>query len=251
MTAMPFRTIVVHADDDRHANARIELAARIAGWSSGHLVVLHTPGARAASTDDAAAEARRLAAAARISCDWVAVSAGSTPTFVARARAADLVVIGPWGQRPSGSIDTFAAEVVLGTGRPVLVVPAVGSSLAFPEHALIAWNGTRESARSIADAGPLLARARRVTLLTDADPQDAVTADLMTMLARHHIIATRRALDGAGGDTGTRILTACREEHADLLVIGAYGHPSADELVEGGVTQTMLDTAALPVLMSH
>jgi nucleotide-binding universal stress UspA family protein len=39
--------------------------------------------------------------------------------------------------------------------------------------------------------------------------------------------------------------------HADLLVMGCYGHSRAREWVLGGVSRTILQSMTLPVLMSH
>ena len=47
------------------------------------------------------------------------------------------------------------------TGRPALVVPYVGARALPPERVLVAWDGSREAARAVHDALPLLRRPRR------------------------------------------------------------------------------------------
>ena len=38
---------------------------------------------------------------------------------------------------------------------------------------------------------------------------------------------------------------------ADMIVMGAYGHSRMTELILGGVTQTLLESMTVPVLMSR
>jgi nucleotide-binding universal stress UspA family protein len=47
------------------------------------------------------------------------------------------------------------------------------------------------------------------------------------------------------------LLSHAADMHADLIVMGGYGHSRLWELVLGGVTRTMLETMTVPVLMSH
>jgi nucleotide-binding universal stress UspA family protein len=42
-----------------------------------------------------------------------------------------------------------------------------------------------------------------------------------------------------------------RNEAADLLVTGGYGHSRLGELVMGGTTRTLLRNSPVPLLMSH
>jgi nucleotide-binding universal stress UspA family protein len=52
-------------------------------------------------------------------------------------------------------------------------------------------------------------------------------------------------------NTGATLLNKASDLHADLLVLGAYGHTRALERVLGGVTRTMLEPTTAPVLMSR
>lgn len=51
--------------------------------------------------------------------------------------------------------------------------------------------------------------------------------------------------------TGATLLEQLSDRHADLLVMGAYGHDRMRERVLGGVTLTVLGTMTVPVFMSH
>ena len=75
---------------------------------------------------------------------------------------ADLLIVGQ-DERPE--IDLSAAGVVLGSGRPVLVLPEIGDFGAIGRRALVAWNASRESIRALNDSLPFLKRADEVHLV--------------------------------------------------------------------------------------
>jgi hypothetical protein len=85
--------------------------------------------------------------------------------YVARqSRAADLVIVGGDGNAMS---DPFASagpsDLVMQAGRPLLVVPAAVKWLDL-RSALVAWKDCPEARRAVADALPLLAKAKEVTI---------------------------------------------------------------------------------------
>jgi nucleotide-binding universal stress UspA family protein len=47
------------------------------------------------------------------------------------------------------------------------------------------------------------------------------------------------------------LLSRAADLGADLLVMGAYGHSRARELLLGGATRSILASMTIPVLMSH
>ena len=175
------------------------------------------------------------------------------------ARYADLVVIGQTDPAEAARDVSriTAADVVLACPRPVLVIPCTGAPAGFGRHALIAWNGSREACRAVADALPLLKRAERVTVMA-VDPEindqahgPTPGADLAKFLARHGINTVADPDYGEVDDTGAELLSRAADLQADLLVMGAYGHSRAREWVFGGVTRTILNSMTIPVLMSH
>jgi nucleotide-binding universal stress UspA family protein len=197
------------------------------------------------------------------------------------ARHADLLIVGqapPEGRAsaPAG----FPAEVLTESGCPVLVVPhtarprgsisvttagvASSGAPAPGRHVLIAWNASKEAARAVREALPLLARAEKVTLaIIDADLRpaafgDTPGAEVLAWLARHGITAgtqmrqtARQGLLKRPGDAGEALLMLAGETGCDLVVLGAYGHSRFRETLLGGVTRTVLETMTVPVLMAH
>lgn len=273
-----FKTILVHASDERRTMIRIELAALIAARSGGELSVLYTPvspagllglhaqmaGVPEHGGDDLKMHAdlelaKRVAAAAGVACEWIAIRDDLVAALLARGRCADLIVLGQQDPRAEGHADApdLPAEVVLGAGRPALIVPFAGTVSTFGEHVVIAWNGTRESARAVADALPILVNAKSVLVLSGAENKPAKTrivasaTGVIRLLERHGVKAELHDLGRHRFDVGAKILAFCAERNADLLVMGAYGHSRARELVLGGVTQSMMEAMTLPVLMSH
>jgi nucleotide-binding universal stress UspA family protein len=146
-------------------------------------------------------------------------------------------------------------QVVLSSGRPVLVVPYIGWTKTLGERITIAWDGGRESARAVADALPLLKKAKAVTVLV-INPEkgnhgEEPGADIALHLARHGVNAEVRRARFDDVDTGNAILSQVADLSSDLLVMGAYGHSRLRELVIGGVTRTIFEEMTVPVLMSH
>jgi len=85
--------------------------------------------------------------------------------LVRRARLTDLIVLGQPDPSDTANIDVprrFIASVLIGSGTPGLVVPFGGNALAEPQRVLVAWKSTREAARALTSALPLLVRARTV-----------------------------------------------------------------------------------------
>ena len=184
---------------------------------------------------------------------------GTGPRFVAlstHARHADLMIISQ-DDASAPVAGGFADYVVMDSGRPVLMVPYIGAATPVDGTVLVAWNGTRESARAVNDALPLLSMARQVQVVV-ADPDDTPLydsplpgADLCEHLARHGLKVESKVLRGGQGSAGDQLLSHAADVSANLIVMGAYGHSRLREMVLGGVTLHMLRHMTVPVLMSH
>ncbi|HEY0183143.1 MAG TPA: universal stress protein [Rhodopila sp.] len=145
-------------------------------------------------------------------------------------------------------------DLVLQAGRPCLVVPTATESLGLG-HVVVGWKDTTETRRAITDALPLLGVAGRVTLVEIAREEDLAEArtrlrDVVAWLKRHNIDA-RPVATPSTGDDAAQLNGLVREQGADLLVAGAYGHSRTREWVLGGVTRDLLLRAERPVFVSH
>ncbi|MFM0500200.1 universal stress protein [Paraburkholderia caffeinilytica] len=276
---MSCKTLLVHLDDSPYSAARTEFALELARRYEAHLIglyvvcqdptpplFLHGEGVWAAAHEaqrDIArenAQARFLAAGERagISVEWRAPAGPAVETAVLHARHADLLILGQYDpEEPSSYIDRhFIDDVVMSSGRPAVVLPYAGAVRSFAESVLIAWDGSRESARAMADALPVIKAAKFVTVATvQRHPSDGKPTglDVAAWLERHGIQAgfADTALPAGGISTGILLLNMLTDLHIDLLVMGAYGHTRIQERLLGGVTQTMLQSMTVPVLMSH
>ncbi len=145
----------------------------------------------------------------------------------------------------------------MGSGRPVLFVPYAGKFKTIGERILIAWKDSRESARAVADALPLLKDAKKVfAVAVTPDAEDSLhdllgDRQVAAFLHRHEVDATVRRITAQDIDAGELLLSQASDFGADLIVMGAYSRPRITALVWGGVTQLMLSSMTVPVLMSH
>jgi nucleotide-binding universal stress UspA family protein len=70
-------------------------------------------------------------------------------------------------------------------------------------------------------------------------------------LARHGVNAEIEQTVSADLPVGEVLLSRAADLGVDLLVMGAYGHSRARELLLGGATRSLLRSMTVPVLMSH
>ena len=169
----------------------------------------------------------------------------------------DLVVLGRGAEPAADAERAVFGDLLLGSGRPVLLVPAGWRWPERLERVVVAWRATPEASRALHDAMPLLRQAGAVEVLM-VDPKvgdDAHAAlpgaDIGAHLARHGLEVEVRSIPNAGDSTGAAILRHCRENGTQLLVAGGYGHSRLRQQMFGGVTRALLEDATMPVLFSH
>jgi nucleotide-binding universal stress UspA family protein len=171
------------------------------------------------------------------------------------ARLRDLTII---PVRDGDSIEHWYAETVMfGSGRPCLVLPDPERYSRQPalDTVAIAWDFSRPAARAVADALPILRKARTVRALTVAHEKPIRTTcpkeRLADHLAMHGVQAAIDTVDANGRDIGDIFTDYVRSQNADLLVMGAFGHSRVRDFVLGGATRSMLRQPALPLFLSH
>lgn len=172
------------------------------------------------------------------------------------ARAADLVIV---AQRDPDAFSDEAANIdalLYESGRPVLVLPHAGPLTHSYNRVLVAWNGSREAARAVFDALPLLIAAEETEIFVVDPPQEAENpragaADIAAALARHGVRVTVGSEGSAGRAVDDAIQDRVTVTGADLLVLGAYSHSWLRELLFGGVTRTVLQSTSVPTFMSR
>lgn len=148
-------------------------------------------------------------------------------------------------------------EAMLGSRIPCLVLPPGWNNPLSFERIVVAWNGTVESTRALHGALPLLQLAREVTLVNGHTRKPhggqlgVAEPDPIIYLMHHGIAARPRYLDVPADNAGKALLQEAHDAHADLLVMGAYGHSRIRERVLGGATRHVMAHAGVPVFMQH
>lgn len=173
------------------------------------------------------------------------------------ARHADLTTMVRPSARTDGAAQHIFEMALMESGRPVLLLPPNYRGKASFSRVFVAWNAGREAARALGDAGPFLDAASDIVVGTmDARPGfrrhgESPGADIAAHLARHgYSVDVRNEMSGSE-DVGEALLEAARRARADLIVLGGYSHARLQESLFGGVTRTLLETATIPLFLSH
>lgn len=282
---MALRDIIVHLDTAPRSQVRLDFACAIAARHGSHVVGIYPmdiPSFAATQGDEMAhlrvrsealLESLRETATSGadlirtrfeettrrhdVTAEWRVVEGQDSSVMALHARYADLAIIGqPDPTVPSDAQHHVTVTTMLTSGRPVISIPYAGTFTGPFNNALVAWNASREAARAVNDALPLLAACRKVTVLA-INPRlgigghgDVPAADICLHLARHGINAEAAHTVADGISEGTALLNHAADLPADLIVMGAYGHSRLREWAFGGVTRTLLQTMTAPVFMS-
>lgn len=278
---MSYRDILVQVDDTKASEARVVAAAMVArrlgaqltgvflksdflrNYMAGEAVVYtatdildrlikdHLAGvARAA--DAAREQFERVAGETGVVSDWRTVDGDDAAPLAAGARRFDLTILPPAATASLGWRQITAADIGLASGGPVLVMPDDNAAPTIGERVLVAWKDTRESARALHDAWPLIAHAREVhVLIVSPEGEGGPEGLLQRHFERHDCrpnLIIDRSHDASAADIVRRQVSALG---ADLVVMGLYGKPRLRELVLGGVSREMLAAPPAPLLLSH
>ena len=281
---MDVEDILVYVDGSPQSDVTLKLAAGVAQRFQAYLIGLHVIGLTLPTYDpatylggthpspligpihDAAQHIARECEdkfrgelrQSGIKGEWH-LDEGMVADSVAReARYVDLAIvtqIDP-ANPPLGTRRYVPQEVLLSSGRPVLVVPRDSRVDKMGEHILVGWNGSRESARAVNDALPFLKAAKSVTVLAVTpqrmyEGEPSIVGDIVPHLARHGVDAVTGECARHPSGTSNTLLRYAADCGADMLVIGGYGHSRLRTLILGGVSRGVLECVTLPVLMSH
>jgi nucleotide-binding universal stress UspA family protein len=133
----------------------------------------------------------------------------------------------------------------------VLLAPAKAPD-AVGDNIAVGWNGSAEATRALAASLPFLGAAQAVTILTIGDKHQESAAALIAYLGWYDVKAKHRHVPAVSGvGPGEQLLSAARDESADLLVMGGYGHMPWREFLFGGATREVVGASLLPLLLSH
>ena len=280
---MTYRTILVHLGDSNRFETTLDAAIQLAEAHQAHLIGIHVmPPVRVYAgveayvpaeiikaqqdqhreTADAIGDAFEAAIQkAGVTGEWrVSDILGKSPAseIVSHGRRADLIILpqaDPDESFPGPS--SWSEQIMLEAGRPVLIVPYIGTTREIGNNVIVAWNASRESSRAVFDALPILKKAEKVEIMWANPPAETdgelalAGSEIANALARHDIKVT--AAHGINHDVsvGDELLSRASDSSADLIVMGGYGHSRFREMILGGVTRLMMQSMTVPILMSH
>ncbi|MFD4836675.1 universal stress protein [Achromobacter sp. NPDC058515] len=277
-----YRRISVHLDHGFDCKRRTELALALAKRHKAELVGIYASSAppqyyygesvlmsRTLSVmKDLQAQSRgavqnaflEAAAAADVPAIVRASESSPSATVALHGRASDLIIVSQQNREDveAAHENEFVEQALLSAGRPVMVLPSSGQFPVVGDRVMLCWDGSREAARALADAAPLLRAASHLVVLTMDEGAATRNAeaipfeDLVTYFVAHGMPApdhVRRDIKGVG--VGSTILNAAADHSADLIVMGAYGHSKFREWAMGGATASILKSMTVPIMFSH
>lgn len=268
------KVILVHADDGPGMPGRMANAVALARRVGGHVTLLvNTPFQRFVAMDpfggtylasealaeaterDAAMVSRLTAelAGSGVSHDIVSSSNDAIGALSAAAMLADLAVVALPGEASARAYARpfLAGDLALAAPVPVLALPEDGGAIDPAGPVVVAWNGRAEAAAALRAAVPLLG-GRKVSLLRiGAESGPVPDSAALDYLARQGIEAALHALEPGNSPVGEVIEQHALSERAAMIVMGAFGRSRLRETLFGGVTQHLLGSASVPLLLAH
>ena len=271
-------TLLGHAEPPPASSARGALAAQLAREAGGLVIGVGAEAVDAAFTaapygggmippdwlaaaqvqidhNLAASEAAFRQDAGDAPTEWRQANTFPDHALVELSRAADLIVMNPLPEEASSYRSASPTEVVMNSGRPVLIAPPDARSLR-AETVVVGWKDTREARRAVSDAMPFLTAAETVVVTAICDARDmervgGEAEDVAAMLRRRGAQARTHVTTGADETVAEELDRIAETLGAQLIVTGAYGHSRLSEWVFGGVTRTLLMRPRRFVLASH
>lgn len=270
---MSLRDVLVHLDTTARCRSRLDLAVAVARRNGARLVGVFAevaPPTRVGvvaswpSADYvAAASASRdlfttTAADLGDAAVWIDANRGSETEVTARlidfARLSDLVILGQTPEDGGRTPSDLPESVILGVGRPVLVVPYAGAWPTLGDRPLFAWNSGRAAARALADALALVGPDAEALVVQGAAPDaapDDLIAPLLAHLAAHGIRARHQSVVIEEIRLMDTLLNQAADHAADLMAIGAFENTGFPFVGRGSGTRWLLRHMTLPILFSH
>jgi nucleotide-binding universal stress UspA family protein len=188
----------------------------------------------------------------QVSAGWREVEGLESQIVGEYGRLFDLIVMGCTNRQSVADRNAMCEAALFDSGRPVMVAstqmpPTLGKVI------VVAWNGSTETARTIAFGMPFLLKAERVVVLTvEGATVPGPSAEQVTQhLVRNGIRAETKISQLEGRTSGVAILEEAKQFGVDLLFKGAYTHSRLRQMIFGGATSYILASADLPVFMAH
>jgi len=268
---MNAKDLLVHIDQQPTCESRLATAILLAQQQQAKLTGLYTiPPYRASDFEQPykladQAKQKFLAATeeAGLKAEWICADISNSKLDLVQSvnlysHYHDMLILSqadpdaPKSQTPR----ELPEKAVLGTGRPVLVVPYAGEVNTIAKRVMLVWRGGPESSRALHDSMPLLRAAKEVHVISiqgygGDEAYESHNADICKLLQSYGVNAFGEKRVTAGLSIGDMLLNRCADEGIDLLVIGAFSQFRRGEQIIGEVGRYLLQSMTVPVLMSH
>jgi len=171
--------------------------------------------------------------------------------IVEQGELADLIVLGRSGEHSEwldGLVGSTTEAVVRRADRPVVVT---GKDTPGHDLFVVAYDGShyaKEALQRAADLGADWKAALRVLVVATESRAATLVREARQYLEAHQLQVDYVIREG---DPSEAIVADAAESHADLLVMGAYGHTKVRELVVGSTTAYAINHAPCPVLLTR
>jgi len=229
------------------ANALKDLA-----WRSGDRAEAGLQNVRAFCAAHGIVMGDKPCASSVVTARWREEDGNALKRLLTASRHNDLAVMAR-AVKPDGLPAKRLEKLLLESGRPIIIVPP-DRPMRKLGTTVVCWRETSDAARAVSAAMPLLVKAQRVIVVSvteDGIARAAAADDVVHQLAWHGVKADFRLLPRDGRATSEVLFRVAREEKADLMIMGAYGHSRMREALFGGCTQTAIEAADIAVFLMH
>ena len=275
------KSILVHVQNDEGLNRTFETALSLARACGAHLECLHvTPiqayvafdsfggvfvmgdVIKAIDDADATLDSRMRSELSKEDVSWdYTQTTGDVPNqLIGRAALADLIVTSRSPKRIDfqGSTIGMLGELLHRSRTPLFIAGDDGKVSDPTGRALIAWNGSIESANAVRAAVGLLKLASDVKVLRIEEDKEETfpSTRLLEYLSRHGIHAELK-VETARPDaqdvdfTYACLMSEAQRMSAAYVVMGGYSHSRISEYMFGGLTRSILGASNIPVFIAH
>jgi nucleotide-binding universal stress UspA family protein len=186
-----------------------------------------------------------------VSAEWREETGRQGAVVGMLGRVYDLIVV-EQPEKPASFAEATLEDALFESGRPVLMAPKKPPAT-LGERVLVAWNGSTETARTVAFAMPFLKQAKRVEVVSveGATVPGPGTDELAKNLKAHGIEAASRHISVGSKQPGETFIAEAETMSADLLVKGAYTQSRLRQMIFGGTTRHIIMASDIPVLLAH
>lgn len=260
------KSIMVHLDSDSSCANRLKTAIALAQAQGASLTGLYVyTGPRLKNPEQQLADLQALftqqTTGSGLVVEFLDIDIGYNRIGVAEmvgyyASFADLLVISQpraTERDKQHEFITSPERLLLGTGCPILVIPASGYDRPVGRRAIVAWKAGPKASRALHDAMPLLRTADHVSAVSVGDKTFSRDEHkrLSSYLKQHGIDPDVTMVPLGHLSVEDTLLNLVADYNADLLVFGVHITTRRGQFDMGRIGESLLQQMTVPMLISH